>query len=282
MTEAANADLDSYATFNEFFTRELKAGARPIASGAGTLVAPADGVLTEHGADRRRPPLPGEGQHLHARRAARRDAAPPSTALEGGRYFTIYLAPHNYHRVHAPLAARLDAHALHSRRALQREPRDGRRNPPPLLPQRARRLLVRDGPRPDGRRARRRAERLEHQHVRARRDRERRCRGTGSSSRRGPSPAAARSAASTWARRSSCCSARDAFALRARRRATGSPCAWGKRSAPSRRADARGYERGASLEHAAATRRDARRDPRVLRRARRARGRDAGAVERRA
>ena len=50
LSEAATADLDSYATFNEFFTRELKRGARPIAGGADTLVAPADGVLTEHGA----------------------------------------------------------------------------------------------------------------------------------------------------------------------------------------------------------------------------------------
>ena len=65
-------------------------------------------------------------------------------ALDGGRYFTIYLAPHNYHRVHAPLAGSPDAHALHSRRALQRQPRDGRGDLPPVLPQRARRLLVRD------------------------------------------------------------------------------------------------------------------------------------------
>ena len=39
LSEAANADLDSYATFNEFFTRELKAGARPLASAAGALSA---------------------------------------------------------------------------------------------------------------------------------------------------------------------------------------------------------------------------------------------------
>ena len=106
MSEAANADLDSYTTFNEFFTRELKAGARPIASSPGTLVAPADGVLTEHGAI--------DGGHLYQAKGStytltellgERSAA--VTALEGGRYFTIYLAPHNYHRVHAPVAARL-------------------------------------------------------------------------------------------------------------------------------------------------------------------------------
>jgi phosphatidylserine decarboxylase len=106
MTEAANADLDSYATFNEFFTRELKAGARPIAGGMDTLVAPADGILTEHGTI--------DGDHLYQAKGSAYtlgellgESGPALEALRGGRYFTIYLAPHNYHRVHAPLAAQL-------------------------------------------------------------------------------------------------------------------------------------------------------------------------------
>jgi phosphatidylserine decarboxylase len=106
MTEAANTDLESYATFNEFFTRELKVGARPIAAGARTLISPADGVLTEHG--------PIEGGHLYQAKGSAYtlaellgDTGAAVEALEGGRYFTIYLAPHNYHRVHAPLDARL-------------------------------------------------------------------------------------------------------------------------------------------------------------------------------
>jgi phosphatidylserine decarboxylase len=106
LAEAANTDLDSYATFNEFFTRELKVGARPIATGDASLVAPADGVLTAHGAI--------EGNRLY--QAKGRDytlvellgeTGADVAALEGGRFFTIYLAPHNYHRVHSPLAARL-------------------------------------------------------------------------------------------------------------------------------------------------------------------------------
>lgn len=106
MSEAANADLDSYATFNDFFTRALKAGARPIEGGADTVVAPADGVLTEHGA------IDG-GTIYQAKGSAYTlaellgETGAPLEALEGGRYFTIYLAPHNYHRVHAPLDARL-------------------------------------------------------------------------------------------------------------------------------------------------------------------------------
>ena len=106
LSEAANADLASYATFNEFFTRELKAGARPIASGADTVVAPADGVLTEHGAV--------DGGRLYQAKGSAYTLAElvgetgsAVDELAGGRYFTIYLAPHNYHRVHAPLDARL-------------------------------------------------------------------------------------------------------------------------------------------------------------------------------
>ena len=106
MSEAANADLDSYATFNDFFTRELRAGARPIAAGSSTAISPADGVLTEHG--------PIEGGHLYQAKGSAYtlaellgDTGAAVDALEGGRYFTIYLAPHNYHRVHSPLDAQL-------------------------------------------------------------------------------------------------------------------------------------------------------------------------------
>ena len=106
LSEAANADLDSYATFNEFFTRELKAGARPIATGPGTLVAPADGILTEHGAIDGDRVYQAKGS-VYTLAALLGETGAAVTALEGGRYATIYLAPHNYHRVHAPLAARL-------------------------------------------------------------------------------------------------------------------------------------------------------------------------------
>jgi phosphatidylserine decarboxylase len=106
LSEAANADLDSYATFNEFFTRELKAGARPIATGPGTLVSPADGILTEHGAIDGDRVYQAKGS-AYTLAALLGETGAAVTALEGGRYATIYLAPHNYHRVHAPLAARL-------------------------------------------------------------------------------------------------------------------------------------------------------------------------------
>jgi phosphatidylserine decarboxylase len=106
LTEAANPDLDSYVTFNEFFTRELKAGARTIERGAASLVAPADGVLTEHGTIDGDRVFQAKGQPYSLAELLDETGADVA-ALRGGAYFTIYLAPHNYHRVHAPLAARL-------------------------------------------------------------------------------------------------------------------------------------------------------------------------------
>jgi phosphatidylserine decarboxylase len=106
LTEAANADLDSYATFNEFFTRELKAGARPIERGTRTVIAPADGVLTEHGAIEGERLFQAKGMSYSLSELLGERGVAVSS-LAGGSYFTIYLAPHNYHRVHAPLDARL-------------------------------------------------------------------------------------------------------------------------------------------------------------------------------
>jgi phosphatidylserine decarboxylase len=107
MREAANADLESYATFNEFFTRELKAGARPLDGGATRLVAPSDGVLTEFGTIDDDRLLQAKGLHYTlADLLGEQSRAVDS--LRGGSFFTIYLAPYDYHRVHSPLAASLE------------------------------------------------------------------------------------------------------------------------------------------------------------------------------
>ena len=111
LDEAAIADPDGYATFNEFFTRALKPGARPIAAGADVLVSPCDGTVSECGT------IDGS-RVLQAQLAAKsrwytleelmggRERAQP---FAGGEFATIYLAPYNYHRVHMPLAGTLTA-----------------------------------------------------------------------------------------------------------------------------------------------------------------------------
>jgi phosphatidylserine decarboxylase len=106
LADAEREDLASYTSFNDFFTRALKSGARPIAGDEATVIAPADGVVTEHGtldADRL---LQAKGMSYPLADLLGEDG-PATRALHGGSYLTIYLAPHNYHRVHVPLAGAL-------------------------------------------------------------------------------------------------------------------------------------------------------------------------------
>jgi phosphatidylserine decarboxylase len=104
--DVAEADraLEEYPTFTEFFTRRLKPGARPIAPGELLPVSPVDGMVGEVGEIVDGRLLQAKGKHyslaeLFGGPAAEQDAR----RFAGGSFVTIYLAPHNYHRIHAPL-----------------------------------------------------------------------------------------------------------------------------------------------------------------------------------
>lgn len=107
MSEAGEPDPEAYASFNEFFTRALRDGARPIGGDERTLVCPADGALSQSGTISRGRLFQAKGQSFSA---AELTAQPESelAALEQGRFATIYLAPKDYHRVHMPLAGTLE------------------------------------------------------------------------------------------------------------------------------------------------------------------------------
>ena len=106
LAEAARPDPDDYSSFNDFFTRRLKAGARPLDPDPRAAVSPADGALSHAG------PIAGDVL-LQAKgidySAAALLGGDPALAAEfsGGAFATVYLAPHNYHRVHMPLAGTL-------------------------------------------------------------------------------------------------------------------------------------------------------------------------------
>jgi phosphatidylserine decarboxylase len=104
--DAAEAEraIEEYPTFTEFFTRRLKPGARPIAPGELLPISPVDGTVGEVGEIVGEKLLQAKGKHytlaeLFGGPAAEEDARP----FEGGSFVTIYLAPYNYHRIHAPL-----------------------------------------------------------------------------------------------------------------------------------------------------------------------------------
>ncbi len=97
---------DDFATFNDFFIRELKEGSRPVDPDPRAIVSPADGTLSQAGAVHGNRILQAKGidYTLEDLLAADIDLA---RRFDGGAFATIYLAPYNYHRVHAPVDGEL-------------------------------------------------------------------------------------------------------------------------------------------------------------------------------
>ena len=105
--EAANPDPYSYPSFNAFFTRALRPGARPLQGGPRDVVSPVDGTLSQLGTVRDGQLLQAKGMHYTADALLADETA--ARRFDGGGFACIYLAPYNYHRIHMPVAGRLTA-----------------------------------------------------------------------------------------------------------------------------------------------------------------------------
>jgi phosphatidylserine decarboxylase len=104
MAEAADPDITSYPTFNEFFTRPLKPGARPIAQA--DLVSPVDGAISQFGAIRADQVFQAKGHHFTTTALVGGDAA-LAAPYRDGWFANLYLSPRDYHRIHMPCAGLL-------------------------------------------------------------------------------------------------------------------------------------------------------------------------------
>ena len=104
MAEAANPDLSSYATFNEFFTRPLKAGARPLAQA--DYICPVDGAISQFGRIEKDQIFQAKG-HVYTTTALVGGDAALAAQFDEGEFATIYLSPKDYHRIHMPVAGTL-------------------------------------------------------------------------------------------------------------------------------------------------------------------------------
>lgn len=105
LSECVGQSAADYPSLNAFFTRALRPGARTQPAAPGAIACPADGTISHLGRIERGELLQAKG-HAYALAQLLADDDLAST-LEGGAYATIYLAPHNYHRVHAPCRGRL-------------------------------------------------------------------------------------------------------------------------------------------------------------------------------
>lgn len=98
----AERPRESYHCINELFTRKLRAGVRPL--GTGAAVHPADSELTQRGLIKEGLLVQVKNWHYSARELL---ADPEVAHWEGGHYLTYYLCPTDYHRVHAPVTGRV-------------------------------------------------------------------------------------------------------------------------------------------------------------------------------
>jgi phosphatidylserine decarboxylase len=106
MSDAVLTDPTAYASFNEFFTRALRAGARPVDADPRAIVSPVDGTVSEAGALTSDRLLQAKG-HDYTLRALLGGNCAWERTFAGGSFATIYLAPYNYHRIHMPLPGEL-------------------------------------------------------------------------------------------------------------------------------------------------------------------------------
>lgn len=106
LTEAKIQDLSAFKTFNAFFTRELKAGARPIDSTENVLVCPVDGTISQAQGITKGEIFQAKG-HFFATNALLGGDHTLSAPFANGIFSTIYLSPRDYHRIHMPCDATL-------------------------------------------------------------------------------------------------------------------------------------------------------------------------------
>ena len=104
LSEAVDADPISYRSFNEFFTRPLRAGARPLADAA--FLCPVDGAISQFGAIEHDQIFQAKG-HRYSTVALVGGDRSLAARFENGAFATLYLSPRDYHRIHMPVDGRL-------------------------------------------------------------------------------------------------------------------------------------------------------------------------------
>ena len=104
--EAISSNPNDYQTFNDFFTRELKEGERPIEGDDNIVCSPSDGLVSQFGKIEHGQLIQAKGKYftLQDLLAGNKEL---SEKFNGGEFATIYLSPKDYHRVHMPCEGQL-------------------------------------------------------------------------------------------------------------------------------------------------------------------------------
>jgi phosphatidylserine decarboxylase len=105
MDEAVSADLKSYRTFNQFFTRPLKEGVRPNQAQPDQLSCPVDGAISQMTTIEDTSIIQAKGKHYSVQALVANDEV--AAHFTNGIFTTIYLSPKDYHRIHMPIKGEL-------------------------------------------------------------------------------------------------------------------------------------------------------------------------------
>ncbi len=108
MSQAKNPDITGYPDFNHFFTRELRAGVRPIANVSGGIVSPVDGRISEIGLINDDTIIQAKN-HSYSMQSLLGGDAQLASRFNNGSFINLYLSPRDYHRIHMPLAGELQS-----------------------------------------------------------------------------------------------------------------------------------------------------------------------------
>lgn len=106
MSQALNPDIKGYPDFNHFFTRELRADARPIANSTNAIVSPVDGRISEIGLINNDTIIQAKN-HSYSMRALLGGDLKLAERFNNGSFVNIYLSPRDYHRIHMPITGTL-------------------------------------------------------------------------------------------------------------------------------------------------------------------------------
>ena len=106
LTEAKRENINDYTSFNDFFTRHLKSEARPISHEKQDIISPADGVVSQFGKITNQQLIQSKGKYFSLLELLGEDEE-MAKKLNDGSFFTVYLSPSDYHRVHMPFDGKL-------------------------------------------------------------------------------------------------------------------------------------------------------------------------------
>ncbi len=106
MSEAQSADPRAYACFNDFFTRALKPGLRPLPPEPDAIACPVDATVSQIGAIEAGRIIQAKGRDYTVQELLG-GSQTLADRFAGGRFATLYLSPRDYHRIHMPVDGRL-------------------------------------------------------------------------------------------------------------------------------------------------------------------------------